>query len=133
MRAMGLIGGMMLMVLFVSTVGWSADPGEVERFVKARIEIGEMMTNYFQSGESFGEGGRPSQERMQQMRHDINSKLSAVLSKYDLTIDEYRGRSKEVFGDEAAVKAFLDQHPDLKSRYEALPLDRMGSGGSRRY
>jgi hypothetical protein len=52
------------------------------------------------------------------------------LSKHDLTVEEYRKRSPEVFADEAAVKGYLNEHPDLKQRYEALPLDRMGRGGS---
>lgn len=129
MRVAGLLGWTILTVLLACTQGWAADPAEVERFVKARIEIGEMMTNYFQGGE----GARPSPERMQEMRADIHSKLSAVLSKHGLTIEEYRGRGKEIFADESAIKNFLNQHPDLKSRYEALPLDRMGSGGGRRY
>jgi hypothetical protein len=28
------------------------------------------------------------------------------------------------------VTRFLNEHPDLKQRYDALPLDRMGRGGS---
>jgi hypothetical protein len=110
--------------------GLEADPAEVEKFVKARIDIGEMMTNYFQGGERFGEGQRPSPERMKEMSADINAKLATVLKKYDLTVEEYRKRSKDVFADEAAVKGFLNAHPDLKQRYEALPLDRMGRGGA---
>ena len=133
MRVATSVGAMVLTAFLVCHQSWAADPAEVERFVKARIEIGEMMTNYFQGGEQFREGQRPSPERMQEMRTEINSKLSAVLSKYDLSIEEYRARSKEVFGDESAVKDFLNEHPDLKARYEALPLDRMGSGGGRRY
>jgi hypothetical protein len=66
---------------------------------------------------------------MQDMRADINTKLGKVLAKYDLTVEEYRTRSKDVFADEAGVKSFLDAHPDLKQRYDALPLDRMGRGG----
>ena len=102
----------------------AADPAEVEKYVRARIDIGEMMTNYFKGGEG---QQRPS---MSEMGKDINAKVSAVLSKYGLTVEEYRAHSKEVFADEAAVKQFLDEHPDLKQRYEALPLDRMGRGGS---
>jgi hypothetical protein len=90
----------------------AADPAEVEKFVKARIDIGEMMTNYFKNGERFGEGQRPSPEQMREMGKDINAKLSTVLAKYDLTVEDYRKR------------------PDLKQRYEALPLDRMGRDGS---
>jgi hypothetical protein len=108
----------------------AAEPAEVEKFVNARIEIGEMMTNYFKGGAGYGEGQRPSQEHMQKMGADINAKLTALLAKHDLTLDEYRARSPDVFADDAAVKRYLGEHPDLKQRYEALPLDRMGRGGS---
>jgi hypothetical protein len=67
---------------------------------------------------------------MKEMSTDINAKLATVLKKYDLTVEDYRKRSKDVFADEAAVKGFLNAHPDLKQRYEALPLDRMGRGGT---
>ncbi len=109
---------------------YAAEPAEVEQFVKARIEIGEMMTNYFKGGSGYGDGQRPSQEQMRQMGTDINAKLTALLAKHDLTLDDYRKRSPEVFADDAAVKQYLSEHPDLKQRYEALPLDRMGRGGS---
>lgn len=122
--------GVVLGVALFSGVGLAAEPAEVEKFVKARIEIGEMMMNYFQGGERFGEGQRPSPEQMKAMGEDISAKLGALLSKYGLTVEEYRQRSKEIFADETAVKGFLDAHPDLKQRYEALPLDRMGRGGS---
>ena len=75
-------------VLFGGT-GLAAEPAEVEKFVNARIEIGEMMMNYFQGGERFGEGQRPSPEQMKEMGADINAKLSTLLAKYDLTIEEY--------------------------------------------
>jgi hypothetical protein len=124
-----IIGISLGLVLFAGP-GLAADPAEVEKFVKARIDIGEMMANYFQGGERFGEGQRPSPERMKEMGADINAKLTTILKKYDLTVEEYRTRSKDVFADEAAVKGFLNEHPDLKQRYEALPLDRMGRGGT---
>lgn len=124
-----IIGISLGMILFAGS-GFAADPAEVEKFVKARIDIGEMMTNYFTGGERFKEGQRPSPEQMREMGADINSKLNKALAKYDLTVDEYRKRSPEVFADDAAVKRYLNDHPDLKQRYEALPLDRMGRGGS---
>ncbi len=127
--ARNIIGISLGAVLF-ATLSLAAEPAEVERFVKARIDIGEMMTNYFTGGEKFKEGQRPSPEQMREMGADINAKLSKALAKYDLTVDEYRKRSPEVFTDDAAVKRYLDEHPDLKQRYEALPLDRMGRGGS---
>jgi hypothetical protein len=117
------------LMLFAGT-GLAADPAEVEKFVKARIEIGEMMTNYFSGGERFKEGQRPSSEQMREMGEDINTKLNTLLAKHDLTLEEYRKRSPEVFADDAAVKGYLSEHPDLKQRYDALPLDRMGRGGS---
>jgi hypothetical protein len=125
-----IIIGMSLGLVLFAGPGLAADPAEVEKFVRARIDIGEMMTNYFPGGERFGEGQRPSPERMKEMGADINAKLTTVLKKYDLTVEEYRARSKDVFADEAAVKGFLNEHPDLKQRYEALPLDRMGRGGT---
>jgi len=122
--------GISVGLLLFAASGFAADPADVEKFVKARIEIGEMMTNYFSGGERFKEGERPSPERMREMGADINTKLSGLLAKHDLTLEEYRKRSPEVFADDAAVKAYLNEHPDLKQRYEALPLDRMGRGGS---
>jgi hypothetical protein len=125
-----LIMGISLGIVLFAGPGLAAEPAEVEKFVKARIEIGEMMTNYFKGGERFGEGQRPSPEQMKEMGADINAKLGTLLSKYGLTVEEYRKRSPEVFADDAAVKRFLGEHPDLKQRYDALPLDRMGRGGS---
>ncbi len=117
-------------VMLFAGIGLSAEPAEVEKFVNARIEIGEMMMNYFKGGERFGEGQRPSSEQMKAMGADIQTKLSTLLSKHGLTVEEYRMRSKEIFADDAGVKRYLADHPDLKRRYEALPLDRMGRGGS---
>lgn len=128
-----IILGMILGFMLMAGVGLGAEPAEVEKFVKARIDIGEMMTNYFSGGRQYGgDGQRPSPEAMREMGKDINTKLSTLLAKYDLTIEEYRQRSPEVFADNAAVKGFLSEHPDLKQRYEALPLDRMGRGRSGR-
>lgn len=129
---MGHLRGLFSAVVLAGSVycgnAWATDPAELERFITARIEIGEMMTEYFKHG-GYGEGGRPSGEQMQSMRTDINSKLGSLLEKHGLTIDEYRGRSKEIFADEEGIKQFLGNHPDLKERYDALPFDRMGRGG----
>jgi hypothetical protein len=122
--------GIYLGVLLFAGAGLAVEPAEVEKFVKARIDIGEMMTNYFQGGERFKEGQRPSPEQMKEMGADIHAKLGKLLAKYDLTVEEYRKRSPEVFADDSAVKGYLNEHQDLKARYEALPLDRMGRGGS---
>lgn len=124
------ITALSLSVVLLAGVGLAAEPAEVEKYVRARIDIGEMMTNYFKDGQRFGEGQRPSNEQMREMGKDINAKLGTVLAKYGLTVEEYRAHSKDVFADEAAVTSFLNEHPDLKQRYEALPLDRMGRGGS---
>ena len=122
--------GISLGVLLFAGAGLAVEPAEVEKFVKARIDIGEMMTSYFQGGERFKEGQRPSPEQMKEMGADIHAKLGKLLAKYDLTVEEYRKRSPEVFADDSAVKSYLNEHQDLKARYEALPLDRMGRGGS---
>ena len=124
------IVGLSLSAMLFAGVGIAAEPADVEKYVRARIDIGEMMTNYFRDGQRFGEGQRPSNEQMREMGKDINAKLETVLAKYGLTVEEYRAHSKDVFADETAVKNFLNEHPDLKQRYEALPLDRMGRGGS---
>ena len=123
-----IIGISLGVVLFAGN-GLAAEPADVEKFVNARIEIGEMMTNYFKGGESYGTGQRPSPEKMKEMGDDINAKLTTLLSKHGLTLEDYRARSKDVFADDAAVKGYLAQHPDLKTRYEALPLNRMSGGG----
>ena len=126
-----IIGISMGLILFAGA-SLAAEPAQVEKFVKARIDIGEMMMNYFKGGEVYGEGQRPSPEAMREMGADINAKLTTLLAKYDMTVEEYRQRSPEVFADDAAVKGYLSEHTDLKERYEALPLDRMGSGSSGR-
>jgi hypothetical protein len=126
-----MIGVSLSFVLFTG-IGFATEPAEVEKFVNARIEIGEMMTNYFKGGKGYGDGKRPAPEAMREMGEDINTKLSALLAKHDLTIEEYRPRSPEVFADDAAVKGYLNEHPDLKERYEALPLSSMGRGSTGR-
>ena len=124
--------GMSLGFFLFAGTSLAAEPTEVGNFVKSRIEIGEMMTNYFKGGKGYGNGQRPSPEAMREMGMDINRKVSALLATHDLTIDEYRQHSPEVFADDAAVQSYLNEHPDLKKRYEALPLDRMGHGRSGR-
>jgi hypothetical protein len=124
--------GLSLSVVLFAGIGFATEPAEVEKFVKARIEIGEMMTNYFKGGTGYGNGQRPSPEAMKEMGADINTKLGDLLAKHDLTIEEYRQRSSEVFADEAAVKEYLNEHPDLKTRYEALPLGSMKGGSTGR-
>ncbi|MGB0909353.1 MAG: hypothetical protein ACPGYT_03250 [Nitrospirales bacterium] len=126
-----IIVGISLSILLFAVNSFSAESADVGKFVKARIEIGEMMTNYFSSGKGYGGGGRPSPEKMKEMGADINSKLSTLLSKHGLTLEEYRQHSADVFGNDTAVKSYLSQHPDLKKRYEALPFDRMSRGGGR--
>ena len=127
-----IIMGISMGLILFAGASLAAEPAEVGKFVKARIDIGEMMMNYFKGGEVYGEGQRPSPEAMAEMGADINAKLTTLLAKYDMTVEEYRQRSPEVFADDAAVKGYLSEHQDLKERYEALPFDRMGSGSSGR-
>jgi hypothetical protein len=130
MNSARMIIGITLGVMVYIGTAHAVEPTDIGKFVNARIEIGEMMTNYFQGGGGYGEGRPPSAEQMAEMGKDINSKMNALLAKYDLTLEEYKGRSKDVFADDAAVKGYLAEHPDLKKRYDALPFDRMGRGGS---
>ena len=125
-----LMSGILSALVLCGGTGWAAGPAEVEKCVNARVEVGELMTSYFQGWDRYGEGQRPSPERMEEMTAEINAKLEPLLAKYDLTIETYRQRSKDIFADEAAVKGYLAQHPDVKKRYDALPFDRMGRGGS---
>ena len=125
-----LMSGILSALVLCGGTGWAAEPAEVEKCVNARVEVGELMTSYFQGWDRYGEGQRPSPERMEEMTAEINAKLEPLLAKYDLTIETYRQRSKDIFADEAAVKGYLAQHPDVKKRYDALPFDRMGRGGS---
>lgn len=127
-----IIAGICLSVFLFYGTSMADETAAVGDFVKARIEIGEMMTNYFKGGKGYGDGQRPSPEAMREMGMDINRKVSDLLATHDLTIDEYRQRSPEVFANDAAVKGYLSEHPDLKERYEALPLSSMGHGGSGR-
>ena len=73
-----IIGISLGVVLFVGA-GLAAEPAEVEKFVKARIDIGEMMMNYFQGGGQYKEGQRPSPEQMKEMGADIHAKLERVI------------------------------------------------------
>lgn len=125
-----LMSGILSALVLCGGTGWAAEPAEVEKFVNARVEVGELMTSYFQGWDRYGEGQRPSPERMEEMTAEINARLEPLLAKYDLTIETYRQGSKAIFADEAAVKGYLAQHPDVKKRYDALPFDRMGRGGS---
>src|SRR5437870_13395760 len=118
--------GISLGVLLFAGAGLAVEPAEVEKFVKARIDIGEMMTSYFQGGERFKEGQRPSPEQMKEMGVDIHAKIGKLLAKYDLTVEEYRKRSPEVFADESAVMSYLNEQQELKARYMVLLLYPMG-------
>ena len=124
-----LMSGILSALVLCGGTGWAAGPAEVEKCVNARVEVGELMTSYFQGWDRYGEGQRPSPERMEEMRAEIHAKLEPLLAKYDLTVESYRERLKDVLADEAAVKGYLSRHPDVKKRYDALPFDRMDRGG----
>lgn len=99
-----------------------ADTQELETFIRARIEIGEAMVQFMRERGSM----ERSMENLRQMGEEINAMVASVLESYGLTIQEYRERSPGVFADEAVVNAFLKEHPDLKKRYEVLPLHQAG-------
>lgn len=101
---------------------------EIEQFVRARIDMGESMKNFFRNRKppQFGPEGGPSMEELRKLETEINNHIADVLSKHGLTIEEYQGRSAEVFEDEEGVQKFLSSEPDLKARYEAIPKSRGG-------
>ena len=110
-----------------------AEMGELESYIRARIEIGESMRDYMrelrEGGGYDSESGGPSMEKMREMEEEINAMVAGILESYGLTIQRYEERSPEVFSDPAAVDAFLDAQPDLKERYAILPLHRARPGG----
>ncbi len=114
-----LVTAIMAVFLLSWPIGPSrAEMGELETFIRARIEIGETMVKYMQQ---LGQMDR-SRENLRGMEKEINAMVAGVLKNYDLTIEEYEERSPKIFADEAAVNKFLDAHPDLKERYHALPM-----------
>ena len=97
---------------------------EIEKYVRARIDLGESMKEFFKKrggAPQFGGGEGPSVEEMRKLEAEINAYVAEVLEKHGLTIKEYQERSPEVFADKEGVGRFLAEHPDLKKRYEALP------------
>lgn len=106
-------------LIVLTQAGWAlADTGEIEKFIRARIEIGETMSKFMRE-----QGGMDrSVENMRKMETDINAMVAEILGKYGMTIEEYRERSPKVFANKAEVNAFLEANPDLKKRYEVLPL-----------
>ena len=112
--------GVMVAVGLSGATGPSwAEMGELETFIRARIEIGETMTKFMREQGSMMDR---SMEGLRRMEEEINAMVAKILESYSLTIEEYRARSPEVFEDEEAVNAFFEKHPDLKKRYEVLPL-----------
>lgn len=106
-------------LIVLAQAGWTlANTGEIEKFIRARIEIGETMSKFMRQ-----QGGMDrSVENMRKMETDINTMVAEILAKYGMTIEEYRERSPKVFANEAKVNSFLEANPDLKKRYEVLPL-----------
>lgn len=97
---------------------------EIEKYVRARIDLGESMKEFFKKrggAPQFGGPEGPSIEELRKLEDEINAQVANVLAKHDLTIEEYQKRSPEVFADKEGVSRFLEAHPDLKRRYEALP------------
>lgn len=118
-----MVWGFMAVVGLSGPTGLSwADTQELETFIQARIEIGETMVQFMRERGNM----ERSIENLRQMGEEINAMVTSVLESYGLTIQEYRQRSPGVFADEAAVNTFLEEHPDLKKRYEVLPLHQAG-------
>ena len=103
----------------------TAEMSELEKFVRSRIEIGEGMFEFMRKQM----GKNRSMELMRQWEEEINSMVAKILDAYGLTIEEYRERSTQVFEDEEKVQTFLDKNPDLKERYNVLPMHGGMGGG----
>ena len=103
----------------------TAEMSEIEKFIRSRIEIGEGMFEFMRQQS----GKERSMELMRQWEEEINTMVAEILDAYGLTIEEYRERSPQVFADEEKIQAFLDQNPDLKERYNVLPMHRGMGGG----
>jgi hypothetical protein len=113
---------------------FAADPAdkmsELERYIRIQIEIGAAMKEFFST---MGPGsGSPPPEKREAMVAQIDQTVASILKKYGLTTDEYNARKREVFRDQEAVDAFLAQHPDLKTQWEALPFKGGGGHGRSR-
>jgi len=103
---------------------------ELERYVRIQIDIGAAMKQFFATM-SPGAGSPPPEQR-EAMVEQIDQTVAGILKKYGLTTDEYNARKREVFRDQEAVTAFLDQHPDLKAQWETLPFKGAGGHGRSR-
>jgi hypothetical protein len=118
--------------LFHGLPAWAdhISEAEIEQFVRARIDMGESMKHFFKNRKppQFGSGGGPSMEELRKLETEINQHISTILSKYDLTIESYRGRSSEVFEDDESIQAFLATRPELRKRYQAIPKSRGRDG-----
>jgi hypothetical protein len=106
-----------------------ATMSELERYIRIQIDIGAAMKDFF-SRMGPNAGSPPAEER-EAMVEQIDQAVAEILKRYDLTTEEYNRRKKEVFKDAAAVTAFLEAHPELKAKWEALPF-RGGGGHGRR-
>jgi hypothetical protein len=104
----------------------SSKMSELERYVRIQIEIGAAMKEFFSS---MGPGAvNPPPDQREAMVEQVDATVTAILKKYGLTTEEYNRRKREVFEDEAAVEAFLNAHPDLKTQWDALPFKGAGHG-----
>jgi hypothetical protein len=124
------------LILQMAAPGFAADAptktpnnnkmSELERYVRIQIEIGAAMKEFFAS---MGPGAvNPPPDQREAMVEQVDQTVTAILKKYGLTTEEYNRRKREVFEDDAAVDAFLNAHPDLKTQWEALPFKGAGHG-----
>lgn len=103
----------------------TAEMSEIEKFIRARIEIGEGMFEFMRQQS----GKERSMELMHEWEEQINAMVAEILDAYGLTIEGYRERSPQVLADEEKIQSFLDGNPDLKERYNVLPMHRGMGGG----
>jgi len=103
----------------------TTEMSEIEKFIRSSVEIGEGMSEFMRQQS----GKERSMELMVQWEEQINAMVAEILKAYGLTIEEYRERREQVFADEEKIQIFLDKNPDLKERYNVLPMHRGMGGG----
>ena len=105
-----------------------AEMGELEMYIRARIEIGEKKVQYMNKLGPLEPSERTT-ETVNRISEEVGAMVEGILSGYGLTKEEYEEKGPVVFLNKTAVDKFFRRHPDLKQRYNALPMFRGSRDG----
>lgn len=108
----------------LSVPSLAADQGDIEKIVRARIEIGSWMREYMK-GIRYEE---QTMEDLGKMEQEINAKVGEILGSHGLTRENYEKKSAEVLADKEGLQAFFEAHPEIKKEYDKLPMHGMRGG-----